>query len=304
MNILNLLANDGFICVNKQLIKLLGLEATVFLGELASIYNYNKNLNTLKDGWFFATVEKIENNTSISDYKQQQIIKKLQKLNIIKHKIEGMPRKRYFMLNENIIWSILQEQALPPVSENSEDSILILGQQYPNFRTTVSENSDDYIYNNTLNNNTYDNTPQQEGDSNQKSNKQILENNQKSKPITRISAPAVSAGSQLPKKVKAKLLQYHGQAKTALGNYCLFLMDSYDFKDTALGHRVDDVMRKARGTDAGIEIICNFNIDRNYRVLYLPSNLSKQIVEDVVISEQATENDFVRDADGNIEEDW
>lgn len=304
MNILNLLANDGFICVNKQLIKLLGLEATVFLGELASIYNYNKSLNTLKDGWFFATVEKIENNTSISDYKQQQIIKKLQELNIINQKIEGMPRKRYFIINEHIIWSILQEQALPPVSEFSDNSILKLGQQYPKIRTTVSENSDDYIYNNTLNNNTYDNTPQQVGDSNKKNNKQILENNQKSKPATRISAPVVSAGSQLPKKVKAKLLQYHGEAKTALVNYCLFLMDSYDFKDTALCHRVDEVVRKARGTDAGIEIICNFNIDRNYRVLYLPSNLNKQIVEDVVTSKQATENDFVRDDNGNIEEIW
>ena len=56
MNLLHLLANDGFICVNKHIIKQLGLESAVLIGELVSIYTYNENKGNLYNFGMFLTV--------------------------------------------------------------------------------------------------------------------------------------------------------------------------------------------------------------------------------------------------------
>ncbi len=303
MNLLHLLANDGFICVNKHIIKLLGLEEAVLLGELVSIYTYNENKDTLEDGWFYATIEKIENNTGLSAYKQQQTINRLCEIGILKQKLIGMPRKRYLTFDEQKLLEILTTSELvqfpkihKQVSENSQACT-------PKIHKQVSENSQTiYIYNNT-NNNT-DNT--QVGEiSNKKDTTKILEN-KKVISKRKISAPKPPAGCQLPNKVKAKLmsLKLETACIESIKAYCLYLMDSYNFKDTALCKRIDDICNRGRNYTGAIQAICNYNIDRNYKNLYLPYDLSSTVAQQVAISEQATENDFVRDENGNIEEIW
>ena len=119
-------------------------------------------------------------------------------------------------------------------------------------------------------------------------------------------APNLPAGAQLPNKVKAKLLDLKLEPACikAITEYCLYLMDSYSFKDTALCKRIDDICIKGRNCTSAIQAICNYNIDRNYKNLYLPYDLSSTVAQQVAISEQATEDDFVRDENGNIEEIW
>lgn len=161
-------------------------------------------------------------------------------------------------------------------------------------------------YNNITLNNTYNitsNNPTGEGISNKNTN--ILENNIKSTPNPpRVSAPQVQSGSRLPNKVKAKLLDFDSNTRKVLENYCLFLIDTYNLPERSLLNRIDDVRIKARNVNSAIEAICNYNINGGYKTLYVPGNLSKIVAETVVISEEASDDDFVRDADGNIEEIW
>lgn len=92
-----LLSNDGFITVNKDLIKLLGLEEAVLIGELASLYKYWSDKNMLtEDGFFFATAEHIENDTGLSPHKQRKSFDKLEQLGLIETKFMGLPPKKYF----------------------------------------------------------------------------------------------------------------------------------------------------------------------------------------------------------------
>lgn len=107
MSILQLLASRNYITVNKDLIKIIGLEEAVILGELASEYNYYFDKDELDDGYFYSTVDNIEQNTSLSEYKQRKAINSLKDNNILDIKIKGIPAKRYIKLNEEQILNIL-----------------------------------------------------------------------------------------------------------------------------------------------------------------------------------------------------
>lgn len=100
MSILNLLASNGFITVNKQIMRELGLEEAVLLGELCSEYVYWESQNKLTDdNMFFCSVNKLEENTGLSDRKQRRIIKRLEELEILETQLKGLPATRYFKIN-------------------------------------------------------------------------------------------------------------------------------------------------------------------------------------------------------------
>lgn len=107
MNLIQFLASDNFITVNKALIKKIGLIEAVIIGELASEYCYWSNKEKLEDNYFFSTVENIENNTGVSPYQQREAIKKLEDLQIIQTKKKGLPAKRYIKINEFNILSLI-----------------------------------------------------------------------------------------------------------------------------------------------------------------------------------------------------
>lgn len=99
-SVVNLLASDNYIVVNRSLIKELGLKEAILLGELASEYNYykkNKLLN--EDGYFYSTIENIKNNTSLSVFEQKKCLDNLSKRNIINVVLKGIPATRYIKIN-------------------------------------------------------------------------------------------------------------------------------------------------------------------------------------------------------------
>lgn len=126
MNILRLIASDSYITVNKELIKQVGLEGAVLIGELASEYDYwAKNNGITEDGYFFSTIENIEEKTGLSEHRQRQAIKKLEELGIVTVKVKGLPAKRYVKLNEENIIKLFETSSEKPkhqVSEISETS--------------------------------------------------------------------------------------------------------------------------------------------------------------------------------------
>ena len=102
MSILELLRSDGSIVVNKKLIKAIGLDCAVLYSELVSKYLYFKEKNQLdKYGYFFNTIENIEEDTGLSKYQQSKTIEKLEKLKLIKTKRKGIPPMRYFYIVDN-----------------------------------------------------------------------------------------------------------------------------------------------------------------------------------------------------------
>ena len=96
----DLLAFDGYIILNKTLVKQLGLNNSAFICELCSEFKYYLNNNKLVDTeWFYSTIPNIEENAGLTRYQQEECIKKLEELDIITTKVMGMPSKRYFKIN-------------------------------------------------------------------------------------------------------------------------------------------------------------------------------------------------------------
>ena len=92
MGIRKIISNNGFITVNKEIARCLGLEEAVLLGELSAKYNYWEDRNLLdEEGFFFATAENIEHETSL---------KNLESKGIIETKFKGVPPKKYFKINK------------------------------------------------------------------------------------------------------------------------------------------------------------------------------------------------------------
>lgn len=99
MGILQLLASDNFITVNKTLIKKLGLEEAVVFGELCSQHNLWEIKEELREGYFFCTVEKLLENTGLSEYKQRKAINNLKEKGLIEVKMMDLPAKRFIKIN-------------------------------------------------------------------------------------------------------------------------------------------------------------------------------------------------------------
>ena len=110
MILASLLSSSSYIITNKFLIKAVGTDAAILIGELCSEYNYWEQKDGLKDEeWFFSTRENIEDNTGLSDHTQRVAINLLEKKKLIETKRMGIPCKTYYKLNEENILNIIKE---------------------------------------------------------------------------------------------------------------------------------------------------------------------------------------------------
>ena len=112
MGILQLISTSNFITVNKDLIKELGLEEAILLGELASEYDYWNNKNEIEDDYFYSTIENIEEKTTLTAYKQRKCLENLKNKGIIDIQIRGIPAKRYIKINEEKVIEIFNNKLL------------------------------------------------------------------------------------------------------------------------------------------------------------------------------------------------
>lgn len=96
----SLLSSSSFIMTNKILIKAVGTDAAIIIGELCSEYNYWEQREQLLDGeWFYSTRENIEDKTGISEHRQRISIGILIENKLIETKSMGIPCKMYYKLN-------------------------------------------------------------------------------------------------------------------------------------------------------------------------------------------------------------
>lgn len=106
-----LLSTDGFIQVNKTLIKKLGLHEAIMIGELCAEYNYWEIHNKLEEDMFYSTRENIENNTGLSEHLQRKALKTLQEHDIITCKKMGIPAVNYYKINFDKLLTMLSTSA-------------------------------------------------------------------------------------------------------------------------------------------------------------------------------------------------
>lgn len=111
MSVLKFLAADGFLTVNKHLAKIVGLDAAVLMAELASTYNYYESTNQLTDdGMFFETVERIEENTTLTKYQQSKAVSVLTDAGVLETRKIGIPAKRYFKIDGDALLALVDHK--------------------------------------------------------------------------------------------------------------------------------------------------------------------------------------------------
>jgi DNA-binding PadR family transcriptional regulator len=158
LNVLDLLRADGSIVINKKLAKEIGLNPTIVYSELVSMFKYFESRGETDNGWFYCTIEKLEDNTTLKRDVQDKAIKKLADLNLIEVARRGLPAKRYFRITDKILEILLaNKSAGKPQTDNNNDSGLrntkktrpsqIAGKP----QTRVSENRSNNTNNNTNN---------------------------------------------------------------------------------------------------------------------------------------------------------
>lgn len=124
-SLIKLLANDSFIVVSREIARLVGLEAAVMLGELASEYNHHKGKGNIVDGGFFySTLSNIEKNTTLTRKRQDKAIKILKDKGLIEVKLRDIPAKRFFRINEANLMKMLSEvEEKEDIEEAQEEDI-------------------------------------------------------------------------------------------------------------------------------------------------------------------------------------
>lgn len=142
MNVYEMLSRDNYLTVNKLVMRTLGISESVLLSELCYRRQFLARANKLtEDGFFYATVEDVEEETTLSDYAQRKILDKLNQMGLIDVERRGLPAKRYICIHEEALQSLM-------------DSITSADAPVPEDFKNKSPNSS-ALNNNNLNNNTH-----------------------------------------------------------------------------------------------------------------------------------------------------
>lgn len=118
-----LLSTDGFIQVNKTLIKKAGLHEAILIGELCAEYNYWEERNLLEDGFFYSTRDNIEENTGLSEHYQRKALSTLYEFGIVIIEKRGLPAKNYYKINFDVLLSILEESSCQRRRQQDTESV-------------------------------------------------------------------------------------------------------------------------------------------------------------------------------------
>ena len=110
--LMSILSSDGYIILNKYIMKALGLHEAILLGELCSEYIYWNKEGKLQDGFFYSTRENIEKETTLSPHQQRQAIKTLISRGFVEIVEKDMPKKTYYRIDEEKVYKFLLETDL------------------------------------------------------------------------------------------------------------------------------------------------------------------------------------------------
>ena len=142
-----LLMSSNYYTLNKQIVKEIGIESAFLLTILIEASDGLAD----EEGWFYQTIEKIGELTGIGRHKQDKIIKELIDLKILEQKNKGVPCKRYFKVNYEMIENLVFQNQQSSLSENDKlDCPKKTNYFVENSQTCLSQNgkNKEYIINN------------------------------------------------------------------------------------------------------------------------------------------------------------
>lgn len=150
---MSILSNDGYIILNKYVMKALGLHEAILLGELCSEYIYWYKEEKLQDGFFYSTRENIEKETTLSPFQQRQALKKLTEIGLVEILERDMPKKTYYKVNEEKVYKFLLETDLNFTDVKKFDDKTLNNLTSSDEKITHQEVKKLEINNNNINNN-------------------------------------------------------------------------------------------------------------------------------------------------------
>lgn len=108
-----IILSNNYWALNKTVVKALGVEASLIL----TILTEAESLMSDEDGWFFQTIETIEELTTIKRHRQDTSIKLLTDLGILEQNNKGIPMKRFFRIDYGILANYIVGDKQPSLSE-------------------------------------------------------------------------------------------------------------------------------------------------------------------------------------------
>jgi hypothetical protein len=121
------LLQDAFVMVNKKIARFAGFVEAGILGEMNATHNMCENKVMMSNGnhydfykggaegeWFYLTQPYIEKNLGIKRAAHDTAIKNLIKLNLIKKEQKGLPAKSHYLINFELVFSILFDADFDP----------------------------------------------------------------------------------------------------------------------------------------------------------------------------------------------
>ena len=90
------------VSISRHLVAVLGHNAALIYSALLSKSGYYSAHKMLDDGWFYSTIEDLNESTLLSGRQQSTAIKKLVDAGLIRCERKGLPAKRYFYIENDI----------------------------------------------------------------------------------------------------------------------------------------------------------------------------------------------------------
>ena len=139
-----LLISSNYYTLNKQIVKELGIESAFLLTILIEASDGLAD----NEGWFYQTIEKIGELTGLGRHKQDKIIKELIDLKILEQKNKGVPCKRYFKVNYEMIENLVFQNQQSSLSQNGKlDCKKETNLFVKNSQTSLSQNGNNKEHN-------------------------------------------------------------------------------------------------------------------------------------------------------------
>ena len=117
-----LLMSSNYYTLNKQIVKTLGIESAFLLTILIEASDGLAD----DEGWFYQTIETLEDLTGLSRHKQNKIIQDLIEASILIQENRGTPCRRFFKISfqeiENLVFK-KTETSLLKIDNNKEHNI-------------------------------------------------------------------------------------------------------------------------------------------------------------------------------------
>lgn len=119
-----IIMSSAYWTLNKNMVQMFGLESAMLLSAFAEADSMLRDA----DGWFYQTTKTLEEITTLSRHKQDKYIRKLIGFGVLQQENKGMPMKRYFRIDYEVLATLLadfqqtgQTQVKEPVTEVEEE---------------------------------------------------------------------------------------------------------------------------------------------------------------------------------------